>query len=231
MIPRDGKLSLLEAIYRLFDDFLALHPVACTSGCSTCCTGDVTLTTLEGMALVRHLESSGRSHLTQRVVAARDQAGLRPAVTINRLAELCAADQEPPGEFSPAAGGDCPLLSDSRCPVYAMRPLACRAMLSRSLCLPDCGAELDPLLLSAGSVVLQHVEHLDAGGLTGNLTDILALLADEQGRRAWDEGQLGRTPAGLAINRRLRVLMVPPEHRAALQPLVDALRRLFTLVA
>jgi hypothetical protein len=87
-------------------------------------------------------------------------------------------------------------------------------------------AEVDEATVAVNTLFLQTIEHLDARGCSGYLPDVVAVLADPERSRAYREGALGCTDCGLAPNRPLRVLMVPPEHRARIDPLVARLSKI-----
>jgi Fe-S-cluster containining protein len=226
----DDRLAALDLIGERFAAFLADSALACRPGCAACCTRNVTLTTLEGFALAELLDRHPPVLLAHLAAAAsgRTARGLRPQVTINQLAGICAGGGEPPDE-APAdpCGLPCSLLEKGRCSVYPRRPIACRIMVSRVVCRPGGSADMPSLLVSAGSVVMQFVEHLDsAGGLCGNLADVLTLFSTAEARRAYRQRLPPVPHDGLIPNHPLRVLMVPPEHRDALLPMVAELRRM-----
>ena len=124
------------------------------------------------------------------------------------------------------AAGACPLLAGDLCPVYALRPFNCRCFVSRAACAEQGYAEVDEATVAVNTLFLQTIEHIDAGGCTGYLPDVVAALADPEHAQAYREGTLGCAACGLAPNRPLRVLMVPPELRARIDPLVARLREI-----
>ena len=70
--------------------------------------------------------------------------------------------------------------------------------------------------------VQQAIEHLDAGGCTGSLVDVLTALKGKGQETPSDSPDCIRH--GLLPNRRLSVLMVPPSHRERIRPLLASLR-------
>lgn len=218
------KLKLLDRIYRLYDDIVGAYELACRKFCAHCCTCNVTLTTLEGYRIVERLAAGRRSSLLERVRKAASQNRFRPALTTNAIAGLCAAGQEiPPEEIDPH-WGSCSLLADSLCPVYDVRPFACRCLVSRKNCAESGCADLDDFLLSVNTVFLQVIEHLDAEGCCGNLIDVLLLLESVDVRRA---DAAGLAPeGGLIRNQPMRFLFVPPEHREKMAPILERLQGL-----
>ena len=208
------EMEMLAALYRAFEGLTRSRRAACGPGCHACCTGRATLTTLEGIWLLRGLRRAGREDLAKRAVASpRDQA-LRPVVTFNARARLCLARQEPPAEPEPAgSGGVCPLLVEGRCAAYDHRPLACRAMASREACRPGGRALQAPFWVTLNIAFYQIVEHASLGGGFGLLPDVLAA------------GEQGRGP-GLLACEPLPGLPAPPEHQGRLQAALGQVFRL-----
>ncbi len=219
------RLAALEAVYRLYDRFVKGLNLFCRRGCAHCCTANVTLTSLEARYLLDTLPRSVRADLLQRLAT---QAGSRPPaapLTTNKLARLYAEGRTPPEATEVANAGRCPLLTRETCPVYAARPFACRCLVSTS----DCGvsgyASMDEFTLSLNTVFLQCIEHLDANGVSGSLAVLPVWLGRFPGRIPPPATDL---PSGLAANSPLTVLMVPPEHRAAMAPWLERLRQAMT---
>jgi hypothetical protein len=215
----ERKLETLRQVLALYDGFAGTLETACRTGCSRCCTDRVTLTTLEACALLESLPAAQ----IERLIRSAGARSSGTVLTTSALAELCAEGREPPEAGDEAAGG-CPLLAGDLCPVYALRPFNCRCFVSRISCGEQGFAEVDEATVAVNTLFLQTIEHIDAGGCTGYLPDVVAVLADPGRSRAYREGVLGCTDCGLAPNRPLRVLMVPPEHRARIDPLVARLR-------
>lgn len=57
------KLSALDQIYEIYDNFISGLEVACKRGCAHCCTTRVTLTTIEGYYIINQLPGR-RTHRT-----------------------------------------------------------------------------------------------------------------------------------------------------------------------
>jgi hypothetical protein len=219
------KLKALDKVYAVYDDFLRTRETACRMGCRHCCTTRVSLTTLEACRIRETLLPAAAGALDRRLAAASGIERFRPRLTTNALAELCARDAEIPAEDD-AEGvcEECPLLAEDLCTVYALRPFNCRCFVSRTACTPESGADVEDFLLSVNTVFLQTIEHLDAGGCSGNLIDVLGVFGAAEKRAAYAEGRLHCTGNGLIANRPLTVLMVPPEHRARIGPILQELR-------
>jgi Fe-S-cluster containining protein len=218
------KLKALDGIYAVYDDFLRSQEIACRMHCRHCCTTRVSLTTLEAYKIRETLLPGARDQLDRRLAAGRGLARFRPRLTTNALAELCAQDADIPPEDEDGGEGECPLLAEDLCSIYALRPFNCRCFVSRTPCSRAGGAEVDEFMIGVNTVFLQTIEHLDDNGCSGNLLDVLAVLGDEGQRTAYAEDRLHCTGCGLAANRPLTVLMVPPEHRARMAPVLKNLR-------
>ncbi len=214
----ERKLGALRQVLAIYDEFAGTLQSACRPGCSRCCTDRVAVTTLEVYALLGTLTAAQAERLVR-------AAGDRPAgelLTTNALAELCAEGREPP-EAEEGTAGVCPLLADERCPIYPLRPFNCRCFVSRTPCDEMGCAEVDEATVAVSTLFLQTIEHLDAGGCTGYLPDVVRALADPARARAYREGALDCDGCGLAPNRPLHVLMTPPEHRGRIDSLVTRL--------
>jgi len=224
----EQKLDLLNRIYGIYDAFARGLDVACRKYCAHCCTSNVSLTTLEGYRLVHSREPDQLEHLQQCLEPAIEKRVFRPLLTTNRIAELCRQGREIPEEVFGDPAEICPLLEENACPVYSLRPFGCRCLVSRVPCRESGTAEMPDFVLTVNTVFLQMIEHLDATGCTGNLADVLLCLLAADNRQAYREGRLSCSATGLIGNRPLTVLMVPPEHRNRLQPILGALAKLST---
>lgn len=216
-----GRLHVLKQLYARYDHFINTRDLACRVGCDLCCTRNVTMTSLEAGRIIRHLEKTGRLALLDKVESAGPLPRFLPLTTTNTLAHLCRNGQDPPEEAYDPAWRPCPLLVDSRCSIYAVRPFACRCMVSTSICQKGGQAEMDDYLLSINTVFMQFIEHADAAGHTGNLIDMLAV-PPSQRRERCRQAQNGFIP-----NRPIEMLLLPPEHQARARDIVRALRSLF----
>ncbi len=224
----EQKLDLLNRIYGIYDAFARGLDVACRKYCAHCCTSNVSLTTLEGYRLVHSRETDHLEHLQQCLEPAFEKRVFRPLLTTNQIAELCRQGREIPEEASGDPAENCPLLEENACPVYSLRPFGCRCLVSRVPCRKSGTAEMPDFVLTVNTVFLQMIEHLDATGCTGNLADVLLCLLSADNRQAYREGRLSCSATGLIGNHPLTVLMVPPEHRNRLQPILGALAELST---
>lgn len=173
--------------------------------------------------MLRHLAQSD-PHWRSALLETADQPRFHPQVTINQLAQLCALDEEIPEEAIDPHSGPCPLLVDNTCPVYDVRPLGCRTMVSKTMCADTGAAEMPDFVLTVSNVFLQYVEAIDHQGLSGNLIDVLLHLSSDAGDFV-DIRNLRHRPSHLLPNHPIPVLMIPPEHRQRMQPLLEAIQK------
>jgi hypothetical protein len=222
----ERKLKALVRIYAVYDEFVRSLDTACKPQCHQCCTTHVTVTTLEAYNICETLLPGEREKLFRRIRGASGLKRFRPAVTTNALAELCAADEDLPAEKEECTGNKCPLLAQNLCSIYALRPFHCRCFISRTPCEEKGYADVDEAVLTVNTVFLQTVEHVDADGCSGNLLDLLAVLANEDQRKAYANNTLHCTANGLIANHSMKVLMLPPEHRVRIEPILNQLRQI-----
>lgn len=228
IISTASKWKLLEKLYGIHAGQCARFGLACTRRCASCCTQNVTLTTLEGLMLWRHLDSGPdsdwRMHLTGAAVPDRYQ----PRMTLNELADRCARDLDVPEEAPGSRSGTCPFLSRAPdadlCAVYQVRPFGCRAMVSQSICRSGDAARMPEFILTLNTVLLQYIEGLDVPGLSGNLIDVLNFLDAPQNRLNYEQQRVTAPRDSLLKNRPVSILMAPPEHRAEMQPALAAIQ-------
>lgn len=216
------KKTLLLHLYDIFDDYVKSYfEVACIKGCASCCTQNVTLTTLEAFLILEDLRQTGKPHALSRLEMS-SPALFRPRYTINDLALACFNRQEPPGEEPGPELGSCPLLENDLCPVYESRPFACRSFLSLRPCQPAGQADVPSRLISVITACQQVIEHLDMGGSFGNLTDLLFLLAheDNSARYALDEAL---SVLDLPGTKPLPGFLIPPHDASFVQPFLARL--------
>jgi Fe-S-cluster containining protein len=220
----EQRLPVLKRIIDIFDDYAATLDVVCKKGCAVCCTRNVTMTTLEGFRILNHCRENGLQQMRTAVPAAAQAPRFQPQITLNKMAELCANDQDPPVEAVDPAWGPCPFLEDDACSIYPVRPLACRVMVSRSVCAAGNPAEFDDFTLTMSHLFGQYLEHIDLKGLSGNLSDILmAMHATTTTEEYMADGTVAAGRYPLQHNRPVRILMIPPEHRERVQPWLERL--------
>ncbi len=222
----EKKIVALDRIYAAYDRFCATLDVACKKYCAQCCTSNVTLTTLEGYKILDHLIAAGKLNIIDELKHTVATNRYQPQISTNRLAELYAAEAKVPEEEMAAEWEDCSLLTKNVCSIYNLRPFGCRCFVSRKNCAETGFADIDDFTASVNTVFLQTIEHLDADGCSGNLIDVLQAMESEENRQAYAKNRLKCETNGLIVNWSLKVLMIPPEHRTKMEPILEELRRI-----
>lgn len=219
----NSKLDILDKIYKVYDNFACNLDVACKKHCDTCCTRNVTLTTLEGYRIVDCFISEGKADLFDIIRKNLYKGRFQPCITTNRLAELSIAEKDIPDESSHYFQEECPILTDRQCPVYNVRPFGCRCFVSKHSCSGKGYAEVDEFILTVNNVLMQYIEHIDVEGCSGNFTDVLLYFESSEARRNYSEGLLNCAKNNLISNRSIPALMIPPEHQLKIQPILQAI--------
>ncbi len=218
------KLTVFERMVDIYDRFVDQFDLACKKSCAHCCTANVTMTTLEGYRIISHLEKTGEVNCLEAIARKSHPDRFMPRVSINRMADICARNGDPPEERLNPEAGPCAVLADDACSIYSVRPFGCRCMVSARNCGQTGFADMDPFILTVNDVFLQHLEHIDAQGYTGNFADVMQFLGSEGNRHNYAAGRLGTPPAALLANQPVFVLMIPPEHRERIQALLMQIR-------
>ncbi len=221
-----SKLKILDQIYAVYDEFTGSLDLACQQYCDLCCTSGVMLTTLEGYKIMDGLNPESASEVIWKIRSALEIERFRPQLTTNRLAKLCADGIDAPQDNVGPHLSACAILSEHLCPIYGLRPFGCRCLVSRHNCGDTGYAEIDDFVLSVNTVFLQTIEHVDAGGCSGNLVDILWTLADGKKREDYHNLALHCSANRLIPNQQLEVMMIPPEHREKMEPILKKLRQI-----
>lgn len=233
-----SRLDVLDDIYHLYDDFSKGLTVACKRGCALCCTQNVTMTTLEGYRILQYLISTGQRDLLQVVHDATARKRFKPVLSTNDFAAFCLRGEDPPEESdNDSLGVACKFLLRDECLIYGQRPFGCRCFFSVRECAKEASAVVDPFLITVNTVFLQFIEHIDRGGLFGNMNDVLMFLEPGKQRKHYetqmtsdntdDTSDIYDSP-GLAQNKPIPALLIPPKHRERLQPILKKLRKLAT---
>jgi Fe-S-cluster containining protein len=221
----NNKLAILDKVYNIYDEFLEDHNDACKRYCADCCTCNLTMTTLEAFYLIDNLILDNKIKLLTRL-ADSPQKRFRPTLTFNRIASLYAQGKDVPEEQNDPSWGKCPFLEKLECGYYPFRPFGCRCMVSKKRCLENGFAEMDPIVMTVNDVFMQFIEHLDTDGFSGNFTDVLNLLTHEKNRELYKKNELRGQYSSLISNMPITMLLVPPEHRKKIEPLLSALNSL-----
>ena len=222
----EQRLNVLKKIYRLYDDFTGGLNIACRKYCADCCTPDVTMTTLEGYLIADHMISNGQADLFENIQAKISKNRFKPKITTNRLADLCMKGDDPPEEEKKHSNKSCPVLKDNLCPIYEFRPFGCRCFISKHDCSKAGYAEVDPFAMTLNTLFMQFIEHIDPMGFSGNFADVLLLMASKENCGNYKMNTLNHPGADFVPNLKIKVLMVPPEHRIKVKPVIDALLNL-----
>lgn len=220
------RLAILDRIYNLYEEFIAPYDLACQHGCAACCTCNMTLTTLEGYHIIADMGGAARKVLFEKARKVSSSKRFQPQMTINKIAQLCKEGKPVPDEIIDPSWGACPLLTDDACPIYPLRPFGCRCMVSSLDCRETGEAEVDEFILTVNNLLLQYIEHIDPWGGTGNLIDILLYFDQPALLETFQQKMTIAENAGLALNRPIPVLMVPPEHRNQVQPILHKIQLL-----
>ena len=222
----DQRLAALEHLYRVYDQFCnSLNNLACRKFCADCCSRNVTMTTLEGLYLFEGLDTAQQAECLAALAPNSEQDVFRPRWTTNQIAAFCRDGQDAPDDDVVHDGSRCSLLTDAACSLYGLRPFGCRCMASRQACATQGYADVDDWVLTVNTVFLQTIEHIDRPGCFGNLQDVLLALGREDQRAAYRDGRLPAEASGLIPNHPAPMLMVPPEHRERIQPLLVEMQR------
>ncbi len=216
------KLDVLNKIYKIYDAVTESLEVACQKYCSTCCTRNVTITTLEGYKIADHLIENGKSELFKKIKNESYKKRFQPIITTNKIADLCIQGKELPDEEIDSSWGSCPLLINDECPIYEVRPFSCNCMVSKTNCVDK--AEMDPFVLTVNNVFLQYIEHIDQQGFSGNFTDVLLFMESEDNRRNYSMELLKNSGKGLIKNMPMSILLIPPEHKQQIKPIINSLQ-------
>jgi len=220
----NSKLTVLGKIYKIYDDFSAGLNIACKKRCCLCCTGNVTMTTLEGFKVVEGILAKENNSLFGRIKES-GKTVFRPRITINEMAQICSEERDLPEEEM-IQGCECPLLIDKECSVYEYRPFGCRCFISSVNCAESGSAVVDDFVITVNNIFMQVIEHADSGRFSGNLSDVLQFLESAENREKLSSGKILNPPPDLIKNHPLKILMIPPEHREKAEPILDALRKL-----
>ena len=222
MAKSDSKLDKLNLLYALYERFMDETESVCRKGCSSCCTCNVTLTSLELDHIKSFLEPDKAGGILDLVKNNLSEKRFQPKTTMNGFARSCMEGNPIHEEENNPQWGACPLLSDHLCTIYPVRPFGCRCLVSTEDCVFGGAATISPFTLTVSNVFMQYIEHLDCGGVSGNLTDMF-LSPMVPGSC---QGSLYDAAHGIIKNQEAKILMVPPEHREKIWPLVQEINRI-----
>mgnify|MGYP001118782573 CR=1 FL=1 len=219
-------IDRLNHIYHLYDQITGSAAPACGPGCARCCTCNVTLTSLEARWMTDRLPSPRHQTLLEIITHRFPAKRYIPKISANRFARLCMEDTDLPEEENDPSWGNCPLLENDLCTVYDVRPFGCRAMMSETDCRDTGCAQMPPWILTVNNVFLQAIEHLDQDGYSGNLSDMLLTLAGSETTHQGIHNLSLKDERRFVRNEPIKYLMIPPEHREQMAPIVRNLSHL-----
>lgn len=217
MAKYDSRLDQLSRLYTLYDRFMDETEFVCHKGCSSCCTCNVTLSSLELDHIKSFLGPEEYRAIVELIKKNMSEKRYQPKTTINGFALACVEGHGIIEEENDPRWGTCPLLVDHICTIYPVRPFGCRSLVSTQECASVGAATLPLFTLTVNNVFMQYIEHLDAWGVSGNLVDMFLVSFQES---LW-------VPHGIIKNQGARVLMVPPEHRERIRPLLQEMTGIF----
>ncbi|MDA3970424.1 MAG: YkgJ family cysteine cluster protein [Desulfobulbaceae bacterium] len=173
------KKQLTHIIRREYQDWFESQglPLQCGKGCATCCSVNVKTTSIEGELLYDFIREQGKEQWFADCLNT-GQSGATPITqTTNGFAASCLAGEDVSGAEEPGRGR-CIFLMGETCGVYEARPFSCRCFVSTVLCQSQSTAEVDQIVLTASTVVMQLLEHVAQREYWGNLQDVLLALSD-----------------------------------------------------
>jgi Fe-S-cluster containining protein len=217
------KLMILDKIYQIYDKLARETDLACKTHCSTCCTRNVTMTSLESYRLLEYMTSNKKTHVLKKLEKESEQQRFIPEITTNTLAAMCAKGDDPPDEDIDHLWGACPFLQDNLCTVYEARPFGCRCFTSKIDCSVKGYAEVDPFDMTVNHLFLQYIEHIDANGYYGNLTDMVQYINVIENQTSEGVTRKNKIKKMLLQNQPITTLLIPQEHKEKIQPIIHAL--------
>ncbi len=163
----ESKIAQLKSVYTIFKEVMKDFQVVCKEKCASCCTCNVTMTSLEADLILNSLNDKQLKKVGRDLVNQFPEKRYTPKITTNQFARLCIEDKEIPEEENDPSWGQCPLLENDLCIIYKVRPFGCRALIYEIDCKKDKVAQIPPIALTINNIFLQAIEHLDKNGFFG----------------------------------------------------------------
>jgi Fe-S-cluster containining protein len=207
-----SKIAQLKSVYTIFEEVMKDYQVVCKEKCASCCTCNVTMTSLEADLILYDLNNQQLKKVEKTLVNQFPEKRYTPKITTNQFARLCIEGKEIPEEKNDPSWGKCPLLEDDLCTIYEVRPFGCRALISEIDCKKNQIAQIPPIALTINNVFLQAIEHMDKNGYFGNLTDILGQNLQKGSIPSASEVSTLLFNDQFLLNEKITSWMVPPEH-------------------
>ncbi|MDY6903176.1 MAG: YkgJ family cysteine cluster protein [Thermodesulfobacteriota bacterium] len=221
----EERLTAYDHVCRVYDAYLERLGLFCKKGCDTCCTVNVTVTSLEAFRMAEYLQGQERTDLIAAVRSAVNGKRFHPGLTLNAIADICNQGKEPPEEVMDPSWGQCPLLKDQICSIYEVRPFSCRCMVSTSDCRNEGYARTDEFTVTVNNVMMQYIEHIDQTGFTGNMLDMILYMEEQNIRNTYSAGEQLPPPARGVANKPVSVLLASPRDRQHLSPILQRLNK------
>ena len=203
---------------------------ACRSGCDTCCTRNITVTALEGEAILRYVQENDLTAefaLTLGKTLSEQPAISGPASTANEFADACLGERDVPDDPEPSSA-PCPFLQDNLCTLYPVRPFACRMFISSVVCNGKQPAIVPDFYFEAATCTIQLLEHLDQKEYWGNLYDVLGALAELREFRRIGEiineqypGEIRKAQMRVRAGKPLPGFLISEENNEKVQGMLD----------
>ncbi|MCP4341697.1 MAG: hypothetical protein GY799_23150 [Desulfobulbaceae bacterium] len=219
------KRQILSTIYNIFDQWNNDLDKACQKGCSGCCSQNVTITAVEGEAILRYILAEDMSlWLAEKLTSSRTHKP--PKMTTNDFASACLTGKDvAPDDHQNLSV--CPFLEKNSCKIYPVRPFGCRFFISQKTCSAVQPALVSDYYLEAATAVNQLIEHLGQKEYWGNMLDVLPALLDiSEFREVADH--LDSTQIMLARMQTLTAKPLPgflisEEHQKDVSPLLESI--------
>lgn len=220
------KKKILDIIYIEFEQWASNFNFCCSKGCSTCCTQNVTITTLEAMEILAYCKEVGNTSWLANKLCSQNETS-PPSKTTNEYIAACLEGKEVVQDTVDSTT-KCPFLESNICTIYPVRPFSCRCFASTKKCDRHGSALLQDYYLSASMATMQIVEHLGQYGHWGNMVDVLLSLCSRNLSK--DISSMLDNPA-LIIQARQRILLakpipgffLPQEDMEKISPLLQAI--------
>ena len=219
------KRQILFTIYDIFDQWNRDLDKVCEKGCSGCCTQNVTITAVEGEAILHFILAEDMvSWLAEKLNC--PQTHYASKMTTNDFAAACLAGKDVEHETLHSSTV-CPFLEQNMCSIYPVRPFSCRLFISQKTCSAMRPALVSDFYLEAATAVTQIVEHLGQNEYWGNMLDVLPALLDMSAFKEIAE-HLNTTHV---IQARLRTRTAKPlpgfliskDHQSVVSPLLQSI--------
>ncbi len=220
----EKKLRILNQLYKIHDNIIKNQENICKKHCSTCCTCNVTMTTLEGFNIINFFNEINKKEIRFKLKSLSDFKKYRPKITTNGFADLCVSKKKVPDEENNPKWGRCFFLQNNVCSIYPVRPIGCRSMISKTICSINDYADMDPFIITVNYIFLQFVEHMDIPGQYGNLTDILLFLLKTDQLLSYTNHSSFNPTKHLLYNRPMKMLLIPPNHKNRATPIIRSIQ-------